>query len=258
MATAMNRDGHDPARPGTSGRTPGRRLARWLITVCLCFALAPWHASAQAPDQSETPGPAPREVAADPVSARDALESFTRDLDALGASFEQVVISPDGAVMESAAGEVWLQRPDRFRWSIGGEFPELIVADGAFVWMYDESLDQVTVRDQSGLEGDSPLLVILDREGLDERFEITELGTVTGLHLLELNSRSPEDQFERIVLGFQDGDLRRLVLEDAFGLRTELSFSGLRRNPAVPDGHFEFTPPPGADVVGDLPSVQDS
>lgn len=219
------------------------------LPMALCLVMGPF--AAQAMVQASQGGSIPP-GAAEPRGARDALDAFTRDLVGLGAAFEQVVISPEGAVMESSSGEVWLQRPDLFRWSVGGDFPELIVADGAFVWMYDENLDQVTVRDQSGLEGDSPLLVILDREGLDERFEITELGTVTGLHLLELTSRSPEDQFERIVLGFQDGDLQRLVLEDAFGLRTELTFSDLRRNPEVPAGHFEFTPPPGVDLVGDL------
>lgn len=225
---------------------PFTQLAFLLV---LCLAVGQASASARAGEDDIA-----RSESAVPGDALAALDAFTRNLDGLGALFEQVVISPEGAVIESSAGEVWLQRPDLFRWSVGGDFPELIVADGAFVWMYDESLDQVTVRDQSGLEGDSPLLVILDREGLDERFEITELGTVTGLQLLELTSRSPEDQFERIVLGFQDGDLQRLVLEDAFGLRTELTFSDLRRNPEVPAGHFEFTPPPGVDLVGDVPT----
>lgn len=244
--------GRFPVPPPPRRRRPPVPVPCAFRAALLALVLLAGQAAARDPVQSGHGGPAPS-GSAEPASARDALDDFTRDLDGLGARFEQVVISPEGAVMESSAGEVWLQRPDRFRWSVGGDFPELIVADGAFVWMYDESLDQVTVRDQSGLEGDSPLLVILDREGLDDRFEITELGTITGLHLLELTSRSPEDQFERIVLGFQDGELRRLVLEDAFGLRTELTFSDLRRNPRVPEGHFVFTPPPGVDLVGDLP-----
>jgi outer membrane lipoprotein carrier protein len=188
-----------------------------------------------------------------PASGRAALESFTRDLERFGADFEQVIISADGAVMEEGAGEVWMQAPDRFRWSYLGEFPELIVADGEHIWMYDESLEQVTVREQGALGGDSPLLVIMDLSTLDERFTVTELGTVTGMHLVELVSRDPEAQFERVVLGFQDDTLQRLVLEDAFGLRTELRFTALRRNPNIPDGHFDFDPPDGVDLIGDVP-----
>ncbi len=191
---------------------------------------------------------------AEPASGRAALESFTNGLERFGADFEQVIISADGAVMEEGAGEVWMQSPDRFRWSYLGEFPELIVADGERIWMYDESLEQVTVREQSDLGGDSPLLVIMDLSLLDERFTVTELGTVTGLHLIELIARDPEAQFERLVLGFQDDTLQRLVLEDAFGLRTELRFTELRRNPDIPEGHFEFEPPEGVDLIGDVPT----
>jgi outer membrane lipoprotein carrier protein len=190
----------------------------------------------------------------EPASGRAALESFTQDLERFGADFEQVIISPDGAVMEEGAGEVWMQSPDRFRWSYLGEFPELIVADGEHIWMYDESLEQVTVRQQGSLGGDSPLLVLMDLSLLDERFSVTELGTVTGLHLIELIARDPEAQFERLVLGFQDDTLQRLVLEDAFGLRTELRFTKLRRNPDIPEGHFDFDPPQGVDLVGDVPA----
>ncbi len=211
---------------------------RFAACVVLLFLLLPAMAAAQAPS----------------TGARGALEAFATGLERFGADFEQLILSADGAVMESGSGEVWLQRPDRFRWAYHGDFPELIVADGDRVWMYDEGLDQVTVRLQSELAGDSPLLVILDLERLDERFAVTELGTVTGLQFLELTARSADAQFERLVLGFADGTLQRLVLEDAFGMRTELTFSDVRRNPEIPEAHFQFTPPEGVDLVGDVPA----
>ena len=185
--------------------------------------------------------------------ARAALEALSANLEVFSADFEQVIVSQDGEVMEEGGGEVWLARPDRFRWAYHGEFPELIVADGDHVWLYDESLDQVTVHEQGDRVADSPLLVITDLDGMDESFRVTELGTVSGLALLELRARDPEAQFERVVLGFRDGRLDRLVLEDAFGLRTELTFQDLRRNPEIPPGHFHFTPPEGVDLVGDVP-----
>ncbi len=224
-----------------SPRPSNARAKLWLLFLLVTglVALAPLAAVAQ-----ETT----------PASGRAALEAFTTDLERFGADFEQVIISADGAIMEEGAGEVWMQRPNRFRWSYLGEFPELIVADGESIWMYDESLEQVTVREQGELGGDSPLLVIMDLSLLDERFTVTELGTVTGLHLVELIARDPEAQFERLVLGFEEDRLQRLVLEDAFGLRTELRFTKLRRNPDIPEGHFDFEPPEGVDLIGDVPS----
>lgn len=218
----------------------------------LIFALVLLAGSAGAQPAAETAGAPDRATGAD-QGARAALEAFSGDLEALAADFTQVVVSQDGEIMEEGAGEVWLQRPDRFRWTYGGDFPELIVADGERIWQYDESLEQVSVRSQSELAGDSPLLVITDLTGLDEAFRVTELGTLSDLSLLQLVSRDPDAQFERMVLGFRGDTLSRLVLEDAFGLRTELEFRNVRRNPTVPDGHFLFTPPDGVDLVGEVP-----
>ena len=64
-------------------------------------------------------------------SAREQLERFSAGLETLHAHFDQQVISNDGAVQDSSSGQVWLSRPQRFRWAYGGEFPEVVVADGS-------------------------------------------------------------------------------------------------------------------------------
>lgn len=183
--------------------------------------------------------------------ARTALECFNTGLEELHAAFTQTVINPDGSVMESGEGEAWVRRPDRFRWTYHGEFPELIVADGETVWLYDESLEQVTVKPQSGLVDDSPLILLADLSGLDTRFEATELGSDQGIDLLELSAVGNEGEFERVILGLDESGIVLMVLEDAFGIRTELRFTAIERNPGLPDDLFEFEPPPGVDVLGE-------
>ena len=91
------------------------------------------------------------------VHATDLLERFTTGLESLHAQFAQQVIGNDGVVQDRSSGEVWLQRPRLFRWAYGGDFPELVVADGERVWIYDEALEQVTVKNQSETAADSPL-----------------------------------------------------------------------------------------------------
>lgn len=212
---------------------------RWLLAVlCLAVGLCAGSALAQ-----EHRGP-----------ARDQLERFAAGLDSLHAQFSQRVIGSDGEVQDESSGEVWLQRPDKFRWAYGGDFPELVVADGTSVWIYDEVLEQVTVKNQSDAESDSPLTVLTDTGRLDREFEVREVGDMDNMDLLELRSKSPETQFERVLLGFSADTLRLMVMEDAFGLRTELRFSDVERNPALKARLFRFEPPPGADVIGDLPA----
>jgi len=198
-------------------------------------------------------GPA---AAQEEPSARAFLNSFTDGLDSLHARFYQQVIGTDGVVQDRSEGEVWLQRPQRFRWAYGGDFPELIVADGERVWIYDEALEQVTVKDQSDAAADSPLTLLTDSEQLDQQFEVREAGEASGLQLLELRSRDAEDDFERVVLGMDGPSLRLMIMEDAFGLRTELRFDDIRRNPELDASLFRFLPPEGVDVIGDLPVIR--
>ncbi len=184
--------------------------------------------------------------------ARAQLERFTEDLKSLHANFEQIVVNTDGLIEEHSSGQVWIANPNRFRWEYGGDFPEQVVADGKKVWLYDEMLEQVTVRQQRSLTADSPLSLLTDLSQLDVQFEVRELGDDSGLDLLELRARDPESQFERVLLGLDKDKIVMMAMEDAFGLRTEIRFKDIERNPTFEEELFHFTPPEGVDVIGDF------
>jgi len=183
---------------------------------------------------------------------RDQLLQFAEGLETFTASFEQRVVGTDGKVEDESTGRVWLRQPDKIRWEYGGEFPELVVADGSTIWIYDEALEQVTVKPQSDYAADSPLSLLNDIDQLDEQFEVREAGDMDGMWLLELRAIDAESEFERVLLGLQDNELRLMTMEDAFGLRTEIRFDELQRNPALDADLFTFTPPEDADVIGEL------
>jgi len=192
-------------------------------------------------------------VTAQSGPARTQLELFSQGLETLQASFDQLVIGVDGAIKDESSGRLWLSRPQLFRWEYGGDFPELLVADGKNVWIYDKMLEQVTVKDQSRLSSDSPLTLLTDLSHLDEQFEVRELGDDNGMQLLELKARRQEAEFERVLLGLRDHTLLLMAMEDAFGLRTEIRFRDIERNLALDASLFRFEPPPDTDVLGDLP-----
>jgi outer membrane lipoprotein carrier protein len=52
-------------------------------------------------------------------------------------------------------------------------------------------------------------------------------------------------------MGFGFSGIERMELVDAFGQTTELRFRNLQRNPRVDPALFTFSPPKGADVIGD-------
>jgi len=189
---------------------------------------------------------------AQPQSARAQLDRFSEGLETLYAKFEQQVINSDGVTQDSSSGEVWLSQPRLFRWEYGGDFPEIVVADGKNIWIYDEELEQVTVKDQTQAAVDSPLTLLTDPGRLDEQFEVREAGETEEWQLLELRAKKTGADFERILLGLRDDTLQLMVMEDAFGLRTEVTFQMIQRNPELDSGLFTFEPPESADVIGEI------
>jgi len=182
--------------------------------------------------------------------ARSELERFAAELEGFQADFVQTVKSQDGRVQDQTHGKVWLQSPDKLRWVYSGEFPETIVADGSNIWIYDESLQQVTVKPQTDQAADSPLMILADTSRLDQQFQVTELGDFEDMLLLELKSLDDESQFERILLGLDSSGICMMAMEDAFGQRTEVNFENMLKNSPIDPQLFKFTPPEGADLVG--------
>ena len=187
------------------------------------------------------------------ASARDDLKSFTSGLKGLDGQFTQQVYDAKGTLKESSSGRVALSAPRLFRWEYAKPYPQLIVADGKKVWVYDPDLQQVTVREQGSEEQNSPLSALIDPAKLDQQFNVKESGVADGLQWLTLTPKSEGDaSFQTARLGFGKAGLVRMDVVDAVGQNTKISFSGWKRNPAFAGTTFKYTPAKGVDVVGDI------
>lgn len=185
------------------------------------------------------------------AGGRESLNTFTRGLKGLDGQFSQQVFDSKGKRKETSSGRVALSTPRLFRWEYLKPYPQLIVADGSKVWVYDPDLKQVTVRPQGAEEQNSPLATLLDPQKLDRDFKVKDGGNQGGFEWLELAPMRDEGAaFQSARLGFDKLGLARMHIVDALGQRTEISFSGWKRNPAFAVKTFRFTPPKGTDVVG--------
>ena len=185
------------------------------------------------------------------AGARDELKSFTTGLKGLDGQFTQQVHDGNGKLKETSSGQVSLSAPRLFRWEYTKPYPQLIVADGSKVWIYDPDLQQVTVREQGAEEQNTPLSALIDPGKLDQQFNVKEAGTADGLQWLALTPKNGgEASFESARLGFGKEGLARMEVKDAVGQRTTLSFSGWKRNPAFAKGTFVYVPAKGVDVIG--------
>lgn len=187
------------------------------------------------------------------AGAREHLDSFTRGLSGADAQFSQTVFDANGKQREAASGKLALSTPRLFRWEYTRPYPQLIVADGSHVWVYDPDLQQVTKRAQGAAEQNSPLAALVEPQRLDRDYNVREAGNSNGLDWLEMTPKADPEQagFRNARLGFSGNSLQRMEIVDALGQRTEIRFSNWRRNPGLPASTFRFSPPKGVDVVGE-------
>lgn len=193
-------------------------------------------------------------VLAGPAMAggRADLGTFTKGLKSLDGRFTQQVFDAQGKLKESSSGKLALSAPRLFRWEYVKPYPQLIVADGKKVWVYDPDLQQVSVRPQGAEEQNSPLAVLVDPSRLDAQFVVKEAGTTGGLNWLSLAPKAGNDAGLRSArLGFGKTGLAKMHFTDARGQRTEISFGGWKRNPSFSAGTFKYTKPKGVDLIGE-------
>ena len=181
----------------------------------------------------------------------DRLNEFMTSTLAATGEFEQRIYNRERKLVQESRGTLAFQRPGRFRWAYSKPYPQLIVGDGARVWVYDEDLNQVTVRKLDQALGATPAALLAGANDALKAFTLKDEGTRGGLEWVEAVPRDQDSTFERIRMGFGLSGLERMELSDTFGQTTELRFRGLQRNPRVDPGLFRFAPPKGADVVGD-------
>ena len=185
------------------------------------------------------------------ASGLDALHGFIAATASAQGEFVQKVYDRKHKLTQEASGTLAFQRPGRFRWTYAKPYAQLIVGDGARVWVYDADLNQVTVRRLDRALGSTPAALLAGNNEVERAFALTDLGEKDGLEWVQARPREKESNFETIRMGFGAAGLDTMELADSFGQTTVLKFAALRRNPKLDSALFKFVPPKGADLIGD-------
>ena len=125
----------------------------------------------------------------------------------------------------------------------------MILADGKTFWIYDEELEQVTVKPLDRAIARTPAMALGSDEPVETNYTVTDLGQRDGLDWLRLIPKARDTDYEQVRLGFADDELRAMELTDGFGQTTRLNFRNIDSNPHIDPARFRFDPPPGVDVI---------
>jgi outer membrane lipoprotein carrier protein len=203
----------------------------------------------------------------------DSLARFLRETHSGTAQFTQVVTSPpkksegNGAEGQKPrqrmqSGTFAFKRPGQFRFDYQAPFAQTIVADGTTLWLYDADLNQVTARPQAQTLASTPAALIAtatDLKALQRDYVLTaESQQDDGLQWIKAVPKPRDDgssgALQSVRVGLKTSAngapaLAALDILDSLGQRSQMTFTAFEVNPAIAPSRFQFTPPPGADVV---------
>jgi outer membrane lipoprotein carrier protein len=185
------------------------------------------------------------------------MAAFLRDVKSAQSSFTQVVTSPKRtgetvARSKTSSGRFEFLRPNRFRFEYTKPFEQSIVADGDTLWLYDVDLNQVTARKQKDVLGSTPAALIAagtDIKSLAAVFELKSAPASGGVEWVDARPLGKDGQLQNVRVGFRQGQLAALEIQDSLGQRSVLTFTDWQGNAPLKAERFRFDPPAGADVI---------
>ena len=186
------------------------------------------------------------------------VNDFLTDVITMQGRFEQSLIDDEGEVVEVSEGTLEIERPTRFRWSYSEPYEQWLVADGLNIWSYDVDLAQVTVKPQAKALSNTPALLLGGATDALEQFRFE--GSVVESSTTWVRMRPIDDSsgFNRVELGFFDGQLSRMVFFDNLEQTTLVALYDVVVNEPIDADHFEFVVPGDADLVGVPLTASDS
>ena len=185
------------------------------------------------------------------LTAESLLDNLRKDLNALQADFVQFEIDVNNNESEKSSGKVWLQAPNKFKWQYEKPQPQLIVASGKTVWIYDEDLEQVIIKSQKSKQ--NPIYVLLDKKRTEENYTAKLVAKDktdnTTMKWVSLNPKKPSEDVKIVWLGLENNQLKVLKLQNQLDNIVVFEFNTIKKNPKLDENFFNFTPPKGTDIM---------
>ncbi len=187
------------------------------------------------------------------------VDEHYNHLRSLQAEFTEVYRGSGMDRMES--GTVWLakgglKKPGKMRWEYRSPREKLFVSDGKDAWFYvpgDRQARKTEARKLDDIR--SPLAFLLGKRKLEKELQGLSLASdmaplAAGDVVLRGVPQAFADRINDILLEVTpEHRIVRIVMDEVDGSVTEYRFSDQRENEPIPDGRFEFTPPPGTETV---------
>ncbi len=190
-------------------------------------------------------------------NAREAaarIDARYNSMNSLSAEFTEIY--SNGTLQRSESGTLKIKKPGKMRWDYTSPREKLFLTDGSTAWFYvpgERQARRASVKKLDDLR--SPLRYLLGRTKLQKELRGLSLATdvppeSAGGVVLRGVPVGMEDRVSQVLLESDaQGYLRRIVMDELDGSRTEFRLRGQRENLAMEDAEFRFHPPAGVEVL---------
>jgi outer membrane lipoprotein carrier protein len=198
-------------------------------------------------------------VSEDVHSIAAAVDDHYNHLRTLQAEFTEVY---RGSGMErTESGTLWLakggmKKPGKMRWEYRSPREKLFVSDGKDAWFYvpgDRQARKTEARKLDDIR--SPLAFLLGKSKLEKELRGLSLApdvapeTAGDVVLRGVPEALAERVSEILLEVTPERRIARIVINEVDGSVTEYRFRDQKENEAIPDGRFQFRPPPGTETI---------
>ncbi|MDF3054777.1 MAG: outer-rane lipoprotein carrier protein [Gammaproteobacteria bacterium] len=184
------------------------------------------------------------------ASTAEDLSQLLTNFQSMQADFKQTIYDQNQKPLQKSMGNMALKRPGQFRWETKQPTPQLLLTDGNYVWIYDIDLEQATKQKaDTGNQNNPASLLSGSIKDIERRFEVSTIQKPGKIQWFRLVPKDDSDMFQWIELGFADGKLSSMKLNDKLGTLSVFDFSNVRINPTLNASLFTFKVPKGVEVI---------
>ncbi|MFI5394835.1 MAG: outer membrane lipoprotein carrier protein LolA [Candidatus Binatia bacterium] len=154
----------------------------------------------------------------------------------------------------TARGTVAFKKPGKMRWELDHDTPQVIVADGSTLWLYQPKEHQVLKAPfDAAFRSTTPISFLTGVGRIVQDFDVSADGTSADGQLVHLMLVSRRDSATvgklRLTVARDSGEIRGAEVHDPLGNVSRLQFDDIRRNQDLSDDRFVFQLPQGVDVI---------
>lgn len=181
----------------------------------------------------------------------DDLSNLLNNVKTMRAGFSQTVYNDRGKPAPSSYGRMAMERPGKFRWEVQKPIPQLIIANDTRLWIYDPDLQQVTIRALHRATGDAPALLLSNvGHSLDKEYNVKSITKKPDTwQWFQLIPRAQDSMFASIQMGFNNGQIQEMHLQDHIGHTTQIKFKNIEMNIPLTATLFTYKAPRNVDVI---------